>query len=424
MMSRISFYRSLMMSAVIAGTLAVTSCGLDNHKSAHEQGTTSWNMARLAIIYQLAETQYKAGDYDKCTETLKEAFETKALFAPMHVLAAKVNIEKGNLEPAANYLNAAIRINAGLPEPYYLMGVIYQRWQKPEAACDYYNQAWQRKSDEVKYMLAVVEMNITLGRLDEAQAMLESKLVYFEQSAAVRVALARIFSLKNDYVTASRYYRDATILVPEEPRVRRSYAESLFYAGKYGESAPILEDIRKQPELTDRANVLVMLGQCYLGMRRTRDARECFQEAIRDNPSMMSAYLNLSKACMETGDLSIALSAAKNVLRLEPENIQAMILAALVQEKMNKLEDAAAMLEKASQLSPGDSTILCMLGLNAQRRGNRELAAAYYVRAAAANPKDPWVAELLGKPAQEPPQKASAEEPLGIDLLGVAPKAP
>src|SRR5690349_17570434 len=109
-MSRISLYRSLIVATAVAAGLALPACNYmaKNHETAVSKGTISWNMARLAIIYQLAETQYKVGDFDKCTETLKEAFATKAPFAPMHVLAAKVDIERGNLEQAVGNLNAAI----------------------------------------------------------------------------------------------------------------------------------------------------------------------------------------------------------------------------------------------------------------------------------------------------------------------------
>ena len=417
-MTRISSYRSLILSAAVSGVLALTGCGSmnQNHQTAHERGTTNWNMARIAIMYQLAETQYKVGDYDKCVDTLREAFATKAPFAPMYILAAKVDIERGNLEPAANQLNAAIRINSADPEPFYLLGVIHQRWQKPEAACDYYNQAWSKKADEVRYLLAVIEMQITLGRLDQAQATLESKIVYFEQTAAVRVALARIASLKNDYVAASKYYRDAVILTPDDNNLRRAYGESLFYAAQFADSVPILEEIRKNSDLADRSNVVMMLGQCYLSLHRAPEARNCFQEVIRQQPNDNLAYVNLGKACIQTGELGISYSAAKKVLHNDPQNVQAMIILALVQQKQKKWNDAAITLDKAGKIAPSDGTVLCMLGLNAQQQGNHEQALAFYEKAAQANPKDSWAAELLGRPLNElpaaQPQPAGKPEPL------------
>ena len=95
-------YRSWIVSGAIIGAVALGGCGDmgKDHDALKTQMNKQWNMTRLGIMYQLAEQQYKVGDYDKCEETLKDAFATKAPFAPIYVLAAKIQIERGNLEPA------------------------------------------------------------------------------------------------------------------------------------------------------------------------------------------------------------------------------------------------------------------------------------------------------------------------------------
>ena len=82
-----------------------------------------------------------------------------------------------------------MRINANEPEPYYLLGMLYQRWQKPEVACDYYKQAWVKKPEEVRYLLATVEMQISMGQTDEAQEADRVETGLFRaKRAALRVA--------------------------------------------------------------------------------------------------------------------------------------------------------------------------------------------------------------------------------------------
>jgi tetratricopeptide (TPR) repeat protein len=413
-MEKKSLVRALVISGTVIGALAFTGCGdKGKHETLKAQQLTRWNLTRIGIMYQLAEQQYKVGDYDKCQDTLKEAFGTKAEFAPIYILAAKVQIEKSNLETAAEHLNHAIRINANEPEPYYLLGVLYQRWQKPEVACDYYKQAWTRKGDEARYLLAVVEMEMSLGRLDEAQATLESKLVYFEQSPALRIALARIATLKENHVLAARCYREASILLPDDMGLRRAYAEAAFFASQFAEATPILEELRKRSDTRDKSNLVMMLGQSYMGQRRYQDARNTFQEVIRERPDDMMAYLNLGKVCVQTGDLGIALSASRKILRTDPDNVQAMILMALVQQKQKKWNDAQVTLTKAQKLEPANTTVLCMLGVSAQQMGRKAEAVAYYESAVQADPKDAWAVELLGKakPQARPVAEEESEAP-------------
>jgi tetratricopeptide (TPR) repeat protein len=398
-MSRIELYRTLSAAALAGAALLFVGCA-DAQKSQDamkEEQTTRWNLTRVSVMYQLAQQQYAVGDYDKCRKTIDETLALNAPFAPLQTLAGKVELEKGSLEVAAARLKEAVRIDPSNPEPFYLLGVVYQRWQNAETAAGYYQQAWDRKPGEALYMLAVVEMKISMGQLDEAQKILESKKVYFEQSAAVRIALARIAGLKNDHVTASNYYRDAVILTPDDAQLRRTYAEELFYAGKYNEAAAIFEDMRKQTDLVDRDNLLLMLGDAYMNLHRPFDARNCYQELTRSSPDNELAYLALSRACVETSDLGIATAAAQKVLRMDRDNVQAMILEAVVQQKAKRWDAAQETLERAEKVAPMDTTVLCMLGVCVQHEGKIDEAIAYYQKAEASDPKNTWANELLMK---------------------------
>ncbi len=419
-MSRTQLYRTLSAAAVAASIVLSVGCadaGKTQQTMKAEQ-YNRWNMTRVGVMYQLAEQQYAVGDYDKCRKTLGEALALNAPSGPLHTLAGKVELEKGSLELAAAQLKEAARLDASAPEPFYLLGVVYQRWQNAETASDYYQQAWDRKPAEARYMLAVVEMKITTGHLDDAQKILEGKLVYFEQSAAVRIALARIAVLKSDHKTACGYYRDAVILTPDDAQLRRSYAEELFYSAKYTEAVAIFEDMRKDEKLVDRENLLLMLGEAYMNLRRPFDARNCYQEITRENPNNLSAYVALAKACLETGDLGIATAAARKVMHAEPENLQAIVLTAVVQQKQKKWSDAQDTLEKAAKIAPTDTTVLCMLGICAEQLGRKQDAVALYLKAIASNPKDAWANELLTKvrPAVEGAQPtASAAAPAAVE---------
>ncbi len=215
--------------------------------------------------------------------------------------------------------------------------------------------------------------------------------------------------LKTDHKTACNYYRDAVILTPDDAQLRRSYAEELFYSAKYAEAVAIFEDMRKDKDLVDSENLLLMLGEAYMNLHRPFDARNCYQEVTRANPNNLLAYVALAKACMETGDFGIALAATRKVLHAEPDNTQAMVLTALVQQKQHKWADAQETLEKAVKVLPTDCTVLCMMGIDAQQLGNSDEAVAFYEKARAANPANAWARELLDKarPGTEAPQASS-----------------
>lgn len=410
-MSQLISYRSLAGAAVLAVACTLGACGdmAKPHETMTRERYNHWDLSRVAITYQLAEQQYKVGDYDKCRATCADGFAVKRDFAPLHVLIAKVDLEKGTLESAADHLKEALRINPADAEPYYLLGVVFQRWQNAEAAHDYYQQAWDHKIGEGRYMLAVIEMKITLGRIEEAQKLLEDRLVYFEQTAAIRVALARIATLKSDYPAACRYYRDALLLQPDDAAVRRSYAETLFFAGRYADALPLLEDLYKKSDAHDQESLALLLSRTYLNLHRPQDSRNLLQQICRDHPANNDAYLQLGQACIQTNDLGIALSAGRHVLKTAPDSVPAMVIVALTQQKQKKWADAELTLRKAAQLAPADTTVLCMLGVSLQQAGRPEDAVACFAKALASNPKDTWARELLT--AAQPLGRADFEAP-------------
>ena len=374
-------YRTLALAALLA--MATAGCEAE-HQKFKERASKDWENARMGFLYEVAEQQYKVGDYSKCKEQLTQMLAAGTPFEPMYVLAAKVSLatESGSLDDAANSLKKALELKPDDAEAYYLLGVVYQRWQKLDTAADYYEQASERKATEANYVLAVVEMKITLGKLDEAKQLLENKVGFFEQSAAMRVALAKIATLQGDWAGAAKQYREATMLLPEEKELRWSYAEALFDAGKYNDAAKIFENMRNDPPKMPKArelakgstakdeavedakreedaaksmksSLLMMLGECYVQLQRPLDARDCFQEVIRLQPENLPAYVSLGKICLLTNDLRLTSAAAQKVLKSEPQNLDALILQAAVQQKQKQWSDALETLALAGKARRG-----------------------------------------------------------------------
>jgi tetratricopeptide (TPR) repeat protein len=409
-----SYAAAALVGAALIGLVGCAGTGADHNQTVKEGMKKQWAMARVGIVYQLAKQQYEAGEYSKCRETLQQAAGLPESYAPLNILAAKIEIEKGNLDLAYNQLKVAQLTDPSNPESYYFMGVVYQRWQKPEQALENYKLAWEAKHSEAGYMLAVTEMLISMGRLEEAQKLLEAKLDYFEQTAAVRVALGKVYALKHDYVNASRYYRDAMILSPDDQSLRLTYAESLYFSGKYADALPMLEELHRNPEGADKNLVTMLLGRTFIGLHRTRDARFCFQDLTQDNPSNVVAWLSLGRVYLLEGDTSMSIEAANRVLRIEPESVQAMILRALAEQKQKNWKESMTTLETAHRVAPKDSTVLCLMGLSQQSLGQKEKAAACFEQAVTANPQDAWAQQLLAaaKPVEIRPTEAAIADPV------------
>jgi len=409
-MSLLKYYRSwILATAALLATTALAGCEsvMHDNQTMKQETADRWNATRCAVMLQLATQQYQVGDYDKCRETLGQAFMLNHPLAPLHLLAARVELEKGSLEVADHHLKLAVQIDPADAEAYYLLGVLYQRWQNNQAAHDYYKLAFDKKPAEAIFLLALVEMKITLGNYDEARKLLEEKVIYFEQSAAVRVALAKLYTLQGQFEQACKFYREATILSPDDAALRRDLAEAYFFAGRYTEALPVLQHLlsdtphsmettaKDEASLADDPSVHLLLARTYAALHRLPEAINLLRDMVRTDPHQTLAWLTLGKAQLEMGDLPEAGLAARRLLKYDPENLEALILLGAVQQKGREWSQAAATLDHALHLAPKDVTVLCMQGLNVQNQGHAAQAAAFYQQALAAKPGDAWARELL-----------------------------
>src|SRR5580704_10051328 len=121
--------------------IALTGCQQMKAPEPHEQGNQQWNDARAGVLGSLALDQFKNGSFDKCQKTLDEALQLSPNNANLHILAAKLNVEQGQLEPAERELEQAGKLDPKNAEVDYLIGLVMQRWQQPQKAYDAYDVA-------------------------------------------------------------------------------------------------------------------------------------------------------------------------------------------------------------------------------------------------------------------------------------------
>ena len=89
----------LSLAALLA---AAGSAGCASSKKVqHERAMAQWSGARASVLAGLARDQYNTGNFDKCRVTLDEALKLNPKDPQLHILSAKLAMEQGQLEAAA-----------------------------------------------------------------------------------------------------------------------------------------------------------------------------------------------------------------------------------------------------------------------------------------------------------------------------------
>lgn len=380
--------------ALILVCLSVTAC---NQKKQKQEAYDQWNAARASAQGNLAADQYKHGNLPGARQSVDEAIKLAPRNVTYHLLSAKIYIEGNSLEAAERELDEVRRIEPKNAEADFLSGVVYQRWQKPNLALDYYTKASENSPAELSYVLARAEMLVQVNQLPQAVSLLESKLTYFEHSGAMRDLLGVLYLQQGRLKEAAESLKQATILEPEQLEFREHLARALFRTQRYREAITELTLLLKNETFAKRADMHLLLGECYLSTAALRDARGEFETAANLSPNLTAAWLGLAKASMEMGDNDRAEVSIKKAIALEPEDAQSQLALGYLRLRQGKDPEAMAALEKASALDPSDSVALCLMGLICERQGKKDEALQYYGKALQVKPDDELAKSLLSR---------------------------
>jgi tetratricopeptide (TPR) repeat protein len=388
----------LVCLAVLAGCAASPSGGRKtNSEQNKENAKKQWAAARANVMGNMAREQYDGGNFEKARVTIDDALKMDPDNVALRVLSAKLAVEQGNLELADAELLRARKLDPRSAEADYLSGVVCQRWQRAQEAHDYYRSAAEKQPNELAYLLAQAEMLVTLNKPDEAMALLQAKVVYFEYSGTIRDAVGQLYMQKREYGRAVDVLRQASILATDDPAIREHLAVACYHAKQYKEAAEVLGRLVKDDRYATRGDLYVLLGECQLNLSKAREARDAFETATQLSPNLWTAWGGFGKAALRNGDLRRAEIALRRALSIEPASSETNLLLGYVRLKQDKLDDALAAFRKSSALDPSDTVSLCMVGYVLEKQGKGREALDQYGKALRLKPNDDLATKLMAE---------------------------
>jgi len=164
-------------------------------------------------------------------------------------------------------------------------------------------------------------------------------------------------------------------------------AAALVQQGKLAEADQQAQVALSSPDTRAAANSV--LGTIRLQQNRPRDAVGYLQEAIRLNPRLMGAHLNLAAAHLLNNDPGLALDAYDVALKVQPDSIPALQQAAAIAEGSGELERSLSYWIRVKKLHPEDPATLLGFGRVCLRMDLLDDAEPALTRAAEQRPDDP-----------------------------------
>ncbi|WP_428939939.1 tetratricopeptide repeat protein [Fontivita pretiosa] len=394
----------LMLVVVLASSLAGGGCSGSGkkfkNKTQREQAQAQWNRTRAAVLASLAKSQYQNANFEQAQQSVNEGLRMDPNLAALHVLNAKIAIEQGQLERAQQSLTVARKLDEKLAEADYLMGVVYQRWQKPQQAYECYLAACQKDPQELAYFLARAEMLVAMNCPSEALSLLQSKVADFEHNAELHHAIGQLLVEQNRYKEAVESLRQASVLATDDLTIREHLAMALFLDRQYREAADIFSRLLQKESHSKRSELWLALGECQMQIGRAGEARASFDTATQLDPSSASGWLSLAKAALQLGDARRAEVSLRKSLAIDPDNPEVYLMFGYLRLREKNLREAMAQFQKAATLDRRDPVALCMIGYVLEQSGRRDQAMKYYAAALKLRPGDELASKLMASAAE------------------------
>lgn len=247
------------------------------------------------------------------------------------------------------YTNA-IETDPEYEDAYIARAKIYERLRKFEEAAQDYERAlvFQDKNEEIYYHAGVAyynagKMGVALGKLNRA------------------------IDLKSNMLEAYQ-------------------ARTLVYLGleRYDEA---LADCKRALRFRENEINFYNLGLVYEKLEMYDEAEEAFQRSIKENDHVIETHMALGNLAFQRGKYTLAMTAADDVLRINPRSKQGLMLRSKVYAKQMNISKAVDDISVAINMFNGDPDLYVLRGDFYQQLSRHSDAIVDYANALEIDPE-------------------------------------
>jgi tetratricopeptide (TPR) repeat protein len=225
-----------------------------------------------------------------------------------HWLLAQIYFRPRERGTAADAMPKAIEqleklkeLTPGDERVYYALGGAFFAINKPEKAIEAYEKFQSISTGTDNGYREIAKYYDQNGNDEKAIEYLTKGLKIQPDSAESIALLAVIYSKQNKNKEAIPLYKKLLELTGNNQNVSRDLAAALVEDNDYGSALKILDELAKNPTLSDDVGLQMLRGKALFGQRKFSEAVPVFQSVISENPNALEAHFYLGRVFEETG---------------------------------------------------------------------------------------------------------------------------
>jgi tetratricopeptide (TPR) repeat protein len=256
------------------------------------------NYAKADILFIAGGVEQNVERYEQSEIYLNETLKIDSTFLEAHILLARLNIGKPNLEKAMLNVQAALKINEQYAPAYFWKGMIYEDLGNLDLAKQSYQTCIER---DANYFDAYHHLGILLTHTLDKNA-----VVYFDKALEINPNSIEVLRNKGLYLKDVDKYDEAiecfNTILNLDPKFSESYYNiGVVYIAAYRDD---MEQFSKDTTI--------------------QVAMENFEKAIQIDPQYPDALYNLGHLYKFKGDKKTAKNYFLQVLTIMPQHEMAL----------------------------------------------------------------------------------------------------
>ena len=354
-----------------------------------------WFNTRAQVLYRLASNRLKGGQLDAADKAVQEALVLSADYTPAQMLLVKIHIEKGRYGEAIALIGTIIDGAGETSETAYLLGVAQEKSRKLPEALASYRRSYSLNESNIPAVKAAAEVLVAMGEIRRAQLYIDSYLSKAGEDPGMYELAGRLAMMAKEYDRAAELYQRAADIDYENIRYTEAVARAQYSAGRFEQASESLTQLLDKPEYKAGVWVHMMLGDSKLACGKSHQAFDAYFTASEMVPDEPEVWSSLARSALAMNDLSRAVLAARQALRLDGGLADAMVVLGYALLRQGQTDQALTTLAAAAAAHPRNSMLQCLLGRAYAADGKDQQAAACYRLAVQIDPKNSVARELL-----------------------------
>lgn len=360
--------------------------------------------------------------YEQLVKNFPDAYEG-------HFFIGKIHSERGNLIGAEKEFKETLDMEPDLEEPQFELLEIYEAQGKKDKVIRIYEDMLDENPDNTRAAMGLAYFYRKTGMVSKSENLLKELGTKSVSDSEIIRELAQIYINTKKYEAATVILEGMLKGAPNDSGIHYAAGiafdglkqegkammhfkavkpDSDFYEnaavhisflyqeqGKIEEAILFLQNVIKK--VPDNSDFMLYLGSFYEEAEDFKNAEKTLKQGIETDSENPRLHFRLGVIYDKQGRKEDCIEAMKTVLRLAPEDADALNYLGYTYADLGKnLDEAERLVKEALKYKPNDGYITDSLGWVFFKKGLFDKAIKYLEKAAALVPDDPTILEHLG----------------------------